>query len=376
MALTLELIARNRDAASGFAPELAHEGDVETGLVRPGHRIEKSAAVLWRWSSIGGPLHARHHSRLGTVGLLWPAQNRHGAEHRPGTHFDDRFHPQFGQGLDASPIFDRLADLATPVRPVHFLAFFEQSAGHGAHQRYRWRGNRRNGSERLDLIRYRIHHGAVVAGAPLQSPDSHVGGLESRQQGLDVGSRSAHHQVSPVVSGNSQARVVGRDALLLHRGRYFGCRGEHRSHRTGLRQPRHELAPSGDEPKAVFQAEHARGVGGGKFAQAVPDHHAGSNPQARPQCGQRALQRIDGGLGPRRIVQISLRVGPPEHHGQQGTTALFTESLFAAIQHRSNHRFALIEGLPHTDPLAALAGVGKRQFGGGTRPRYLFFGIN
>ena len=55
---------------------------------------------------------------------------------------------------------------------------------------------------------------------------------------------------------------------------------------------------------------------------------------------------------------------------------LLSEDLLAAIQYRSHHRLALVERLPHPDPLAALAGVSERHPGGGARPSHLVIGGN
>ena len=376
VALTLERIARNRDTASGLPLELAVEGDSDSGLVQPRYRIKEPAAVHRVGRSRRGPLHARHHHRLDAASLVRPRQNRHGAEYRPRADFEHHVHTHIGQGLDALAILHRLAGQPTPIRSVHRLVGIQHLAGHAAYQRDRRRRHRGTGDQRLHPVQNGLHHGAVVPGALLQSPNPHLVGLEAPQHRLDVVDRSAHHHMSPVVGGNGHPRVARRRALLLHRGCHVSFRGEHRGHRTGLGQLSGELSPADGEPKAILQAEHPRGVGRRYLTQAVPDHQVGPHPQSRPQCGQRTLHGVDGGLRPRWIVQIAIGIGQAEHHVQKRGPALLSEDLLAAIQDHSHHRLALVERFPHPNPLAAQSGKGKGHLQVGTRSRCLVFGAH
>ena len=316
VALTLERIARNRDTASGLPFELALEGDVDSGLVQPRYRVEETAAVHGVRRSRRGPLHARHHHRLDAASLVGPRENRHGAEYRPRADFEDHVHPHIGQGLDTLAILHRLAGQPTPIQPVHRLAGFQHLAGHAAYQRDRRGCHRTAGYERLDTVQNGLHHGAVVPGASLQSPNPHLFGLEAPQHRLHIVHRSAHHHMSAVVGGNGQPRVARGGALFFYRGRYVRFGGKHRGHRAGLIQLSRKLAPADCEPKAVFQAEHPRSVSRRDLTQAVPHHQVGPHPQSRPQCGQRTLHGVDGGLRPRRIIQIAIGVRQAEHHVQ------------------------------------------------------------
>ena len=91
----------------------------------------------------------------------------------------------------------------------------------------------------------------------------------------------------------------------------------------------------------------------------MPDDHARFNSDATPQCGQRALQGIDGGLCPSGIVQVALAA---EHHIQQRSASLLQYDLLAPVENGAHHRLALIQGLAHTHPLAALPRVHESYF--------------
>ena len=82
------------------------------------------------------------------------------------------------------------------------------------------------------------------------------------------------------------------------------------------------------------------------------------------QGGESALERVDRWLFPFRFVDIPLRPGPAEHNIQKREAALVRHEFVAAVQHRSHHRFALVQVEPHTGPLACLSSIGKGHLRG------------
>ena len=72
-------------------------------------------------------------------------------------------------------------------------------------------------------------------------------------------------------------------------------------------------------------------------------------------------QRIDRRLHPHRIVQVARRSRAPEQHIQQRHAPLFPDYCIAPVQDCPHYRLTLIQRLPHTDPLAAVPGVGERH---------------
>ena len=102
---------------------------------------------------------------------------------------------------------------------------------------------------------------------------------------------------------------------------------------------------------------------GGDLSQAVAHHDAGRDAHARPQGHQRALQRVDGGLGPRRVVQQAVGAAPPEHHVEQRGLALAGKLGCAAVEDRPEHGLGLVQRLAHACPLAGLTGEGEGRLG-------------
>ena len=144
-------------------------------------------------------------------------------------------------------------------------------------------------------------------------------------------------------------------------------RREDRPHGTLLGQFGHQPAPECREPEPVLEAEDPRGLGRRDLPEAVPYDDIGADAEARPQGGQSALQGVDGGLRPTRIVELAARTGFAEHHREQGHAPQLLHSGVAPVKHGPHHRLGLVERPAHALPLAGLAGVDERDLGRGAR---------
>ena len=369
VALALKRVAGHRDAAPLLAREQRLVAQRETRCVGPGDRGRERRLHLFRWRVAPRTPQAGH-DRGGAGGRRRrPRQCRHRPQHRVRTDLHQRLHAEPGQRLHRLPELHLLARVAAPVRCIGDAARLHQAAAQVAHQ-----GNRRRceGDPRqrcFQIIQRRLHQRAVIGGAVAQQPHPYLLRLEPLQQRRHVVRRAADHLVRAVVHGQAQPHSGGGHVVLLHRRRHPLRRREHHRHRPRLRQRPDQRPAGGRKAEPVLQAEHARGLGSGDLAQAVPDHHVRADPQARPQRRQRALQRVDGRLLPLRLVQITGRVGVPEHHRQQRGAAFGAQQRFAAVQHRPHHRLAGIQCLAHPSPLARLSGEGKCHLRLGLRAR-------
>ena len=175
----------------------------------------------------------------------------------------------------------------------------------------------------------------------------------------------------PVVGGHAHRRPAGRGIELVDRGRDPSRRGEHRGHGTVLFQRTHEHAAGGREPQAVLEAEHAGGPGGRDLPEAVADDHVGPDADARPERRQSALDRIDAGLRPGRIVQVFRCLAGTEHDIEHGDAALGAQHFVAAVEDGPEDRLRVVEGAAHAHPLAGLARVGEGNLGAGSSRRRL-----
>ena len=79
----------------------------------------------------------------------------------------------------------------------------------------------------------------------------------------------------------------------------------------------------------------------------------GSTSDAAPQCGQRALQGIDGRLYPGGVAQVALRAFAAEYDIQQRSTSLLQYDLLTPVENGAYRRLTRVQGLAHTHPLAA-----------------------
>ena len=278
-------------------------------------------------------------------------------------------HVQFGQCLYRAAERHPLSRLPAPVRPVQRRAGLHRPAGHGADELHRRRRQGDTGKRRFDVVQRRFHQGAVVGRALPQPRHSHAFALEAREDRFHVCRGAAHHLARAVVRGHAHTRSGGGRVQLLHRGRHarLGC--EDRRHRPLSGQRSHQRATGRGEPQAVLKAEDPRGLGRRDLAEAVPHHHVRADPQARPQRGQRALQRVDRRLRPGRVVEIPRAA---EHHLQQRRAPFLPEHRIATVQDRPGHRLAVVQVLPHPHPLAGLSRVRERHPGGRLRGRCRF----
>ena len=369
VALALERVAGERDPAALLAGEEPVEAERKMRLVGAGDRLHEAAAGTRRRLRLvlRRPLQAAENCRGGSRRLR-PGHGRHRTQHRMGADLDDGIHAEFRQRLDAGPEGHRLARLAPPVRRIGCLARFQRPAGQVADEGERGRreGDRRDRG--LQIAERGLDHGAVVGRAPAQPCDADILRLEAREQRLHIRLGAAHHLVGAVVRRDAEARPVRCRIVRRHGVRHAGGRREDCRHRALAGERPDQAPPRRCEAKPLLQAEDAGGVRGRDLAQAVPEHHVRPDAEALPERRERALQRVDRGLLPLRIVQLVRRAGPAEHHVQQrGAAALRRQQRIAAVEHGAERRLARIESPAHARPLAGLPGVGERD--PGSRPR-------
>ena len=362
VSLPLERIARERDAPAGFSGEKPREGDRKPQFVRPRHGgDERVRGLAFRYVA-ARPQQARNRDRrAGWAFLFRPGQAHHGPQHRVRTDLDHHVHTAVGEGLDRLPEGHRLTRLTPPVVAVEHVARGNHAAGQRADEVDRGRGDVEALHGGFQVVQRGLDQGTVVCGTPAQPPYAHIFPLEALEQGLHLVRRPAHGLVRPVVRGHAytrtrRRRVVPRD-LLGHPGR----RREDRRHRPFAGQVGHPRASVRREPQSVFQAEHARRLRRRDFAQAVPDHHVGPNPDACPEGRQGALQRVDRGLLPRRVVEIRRRVPRAEHRAKQGGVPFRDVGGLATVEDLAGHGLGLVDLPAHAHPLAGLSGVGERD---------------
>ena len=97
------------------------------------------------------------------------------------------------------------------------------------------------------------------------------------------------------------------------------------------------------------------------LSQAVSEHNVRPDAEARPQRRERAFERVDGGLFPPWIVEVSRSAGTAEHYVEQRSVALFPQHGVATVEHRTHDWLALVERRTHTRPLAGLSCVDERH---------------
>ena len=313
MAPPLERVARQRDPAAGLVSEQPLERHRQAGLVGGRHRVQEAAAVGRLRPSRRGPLQARHRDRLAAAGRLGPGHQRHWRQHLARPDLDDGVDARLRQRLHALAEPHRLPGLAPPVGPVERLLRPQRPAQHGTHHRDLRQRHVNVGEDRLQVVEGRFHHRAVVALAGAQPSDLDLLRLEGVQQGLHLVGRAAEHLMQAVVGRDGQPGALVVGAELLDGLRHPLPGREDRPHGALLGKLRHEPAPGRGEPQTVLQAEDARRLGGGYLAEAVAHHHVGTDADARPKGGQRALHGVDARLSPARIVELAARVGLAEH---------------------------------------------------------------
>ena len=363
VALALEGVAGQRDSPARLSGEESLEPDRESRLVRLRDRGDECALRLCR-RNVGVRLPEARDGRGRSAPLrrLRPCEHRHRTQHRVRSDLHHRVHLQLREGLDARAERDRLAGLAAPVRRVEHRVGLHRPAGQVAHHGDRRWSELEPGERGFQVVEGRLHHGAVVGGALPQPPDPDLFRLEALGDRLDRRYRAAHHLVCAVVRGDAEVRSRGGRVVLVQRRRDAHGGREHCGHGSFSRQRADERAPRRREPQPFLQAEHSGGVRRRDLPEAVPEHRIGANAQARPQRGERALQRVDRRLLPHRVVEIPGRAGPAEHHVQErGAAAFVAEQCVAAVQHRAEHGLAPIERRAHSHPLAGLPGVGERD---------------
>ena len=201
----------------------------------------------------------------------------------------------------------------------------------------------------------------MVGGTLPQPPHPDLPLFEVSEERLDLRGGPAHRLVRPVVGGDAQARTGRRGVLFLDRRRHHRARRKDRGHGSLARQRPDQLAAHGREPEAVLQREDARRLRRCDLAETVAEDHRRGDTEARPEGGERALQRVDRRLLPHRIVEVGRLGAASEHRVQQGPSPLLPKQPVAAVENRPHHRFARVEVLAHADPLARLSREHERH---------------
>ena len=305
---------------------------------------------------------ARQHHRHRCLRRLRPGRGRHRSQHRSRADLQHHVHPEIRHRLHPLGECHRLPGMTPPVGSVLRLTQF-----HGPARQVANHGKRR----RLDLhaaegcfqfVQNRLNQSTVERPGRVQPPDPHFLQLESLRDRFNSRNRAADHLMGTVVSRDAQPDVGGGRVHLLHRRRHALGRCKDRGH-APLFHLRHQRPPFGGEPHPVFETEHACRLRRREFPDAVSDDYFWTDADARPERRQRTLQRVQGGLLPRRVAEFPFPSGPTEHHVQQGCPSLLQKDRLAAVQNRPRHRFTLVECLSHADPLTSLPSVGERHPG-------------
>ena len=367
--LALEGIARQGDPPPTLPREESREADREPRLVRLRNGVQETVVgaggldrIARRRAETG-----KHHRRSGR---LRPGGGCHGRQHRARADLQHRVHPELRQRPHPLGEGDRLPGMAPPVGSVLGLAGFDGPAGQIADHGESGRLDRHAVEERFQLVQDGLDEGAVEGPGRVQPPDADSLLVELLRDRFDCRDRAADHLVAAVVARDAQAGAGGGRVHRLHRRGHplGGC--EDRGH-AALGHLRHQPAPHGGEPHPVLEAEDARGLGRRQLPDAVSHDHVGPYADAGPQRRQGALQRVEGGLLPRRIPELSLSPVPAEHHVQEGFAPFVPEDGLAAVQNRPRYGLARVESPAHADPLASLPGIDEsdpgRRSGRGTR---------
>ena len=169
----------------------------------------------------------------------------------------------------------------------------------------------------------------------------------------DPTARPAAPLTSAIEGGRNSTPASARLEIGLRRGGIRRLRP-----RSGQRVTR-----SG-EPKPLFEAEHPGRMSRRELSDAEADDHARSNPDARPQRGERTLKRKA-----RRIRERRFRAGAAEHLIEQRSAPLLAKDRVAPVDQRPRHRLAAIERLRRGGRRGARVGVHERGPGrfAGTR---------
>ena len=124
------------------------------------------------------------------------------------------------------------------------------------------------------------------------------------------------------------------------------------------RFPRHGKA------NPLFEIQHPGRMGRGQFPGAEPDSRARPDPDARPQRGERTLERIE-----RRAVERLLRAGFAGHPVEQRRAPFRAKDRVAAVEERPRHRLASDRApLPRTAAPSPSPGYTNAVFGGSQPP--------
>ena len=124
--------------------------------------------------------------------------------------------------------------------------------------------------------------------------------VEPRLESLDRGRRPGRHALLGRVD-RGERDVVVQERQDSSVGRDDG------GHRAGG-QVLHEPPARGDQAQGIVQGrEDAADAGGGELAHAVADHRGRLDPPARPEAGERVLERDDRRLADGRLQQPRVR---------------------------------------------------------------------
>ncbi len=167
-----------------------------------------------------------------------------------------------------------------------------------------------------------------------------------------------HGLLRPVDGGN-------RDdvAELCQRLPHSRLSSLHGKHAAALRQVLHQPASGCDQLQAIFPGKHAGGASSGELTHAVSQHEVRFDAPRRPQLIKSILDREQGRLSERGLMQLLFPGRIFVEHGQQGLWQVIAENLIAGIQRLAKGRLAFVQRPSHPQVLRSLAGKQEGDLG-------------
>ncbi len=207
----------------------------------------------------------------------------------------------------------------------------------GQHRDRRFAG-RGAGDDGAELVEDRFHERRVERVGHPQFPCPGAAPRPAGGEGPHLGGLTGDHHGGGAVDGGDA------DGGARHLHRHLGLGGGDGDHRPAGGQRRHEAGPGGHDAAGVGQVPHPGDVGGGEFADRVPDQDVGADAPGLQQPEEGDLDGEQRRLGVAGVVEPAV-VDTGEHQvGQRGGRPQM------AVQFGAD----LVEGL-------GVAGVGGAQ---------------